>query len=58
MVDFRALGPLEAVSDGLSLALGGARQRIFLPTLLLHTNGVLAPPETATRFGWSTARAL
>ena len=58
MVDFRVLGPLEAVANGSSLALAAAEQRALLATLLLYTNDVLAQPETMSRCGWSlTARA-
>jgi YVTN family beta-propeller protein len=35
---FRILGPLEVVSNGNSLALGGSRQRAVLAVLLLHAN--------------------
>jgi len=61
MVDFRVLGPLEAVANGSSLALGGAKQRALLAMLLLHTNEVISterlidelwgesPPATVTK---------
>ena len=37
-LDFRLLGPLEAVEDDRPLALGGAKQRALLAVLLLHAN--------------------
>src|SRR5258705_5914550 len=37
-LEFRLLGPLEAVEDNRPLALGGARQRALLAVLLLHAN--------------------
>ena len=58
-MDFRLLGPLEALEDGRSLPLGGAQQRALLALLLLHADQVVsrdrlidelwgeAPPATA-----------
>jgi predicted ATPase/DNA-binding SARP family transcriptional activator len=58
-VEFRVLGPLEVVSGGVPLALGGARQRAVLTLLLLRANELVPrdrlidglwgdrPPETA-----------
>ncbi len=37
-MDFRILGPLEVVTEGQPLALGGTRQRAVLGVLLLHAN--------------------
>ena len=37
-MDFRILGPLEALDGGRPVALGGARQRALLALLLLHAN--------------------
>ncbi len=37
-MEFRLLGPLEAVRDGNSVALGGAKVRALLAFLLLHAN--------------------
>src|SRR5438093_7388220 len=60
-MEFRILGPLDAVSDGRALDLGGAKQRALLAMLLLHANEVVsqdrlidalwdeAPPETARK---------
>jgi predicted ATPase/DNA-binding SARP family transcriptional activator len=57
--EFRLLGPLEVVSDGAMLPVGGPRQRALLAFLLLHANQVVKrerlvdalwgddPPETA-----------
>jgi DNA-binding SARP family transcriptional activator/ABC-type transport system substrate-binding protein/streptogramin lyase len=41
-VEFRLLGPLEVLSDGKPLALGGAKQRALLAILLLHANEVVS----------------
>jgi len=38
VVEFRLLGPLEALEDGRSLPLGGRQQRAVLAMLLLHAN--------------------
>jgi DNA-binding SARP family transcriptional activator len=61
VMEYRLLGPLEALEDGRSLALGGAQQRALLAVLLLHANQVVsrdrlidelwgeAPPATAAK---------
>jgi len=36
--EFRLLGPLEIVRDGVPLKVSGARQRALLGLLLLHAN--------------------
>ena len=41
-MDFRLLGPLEAVRDGRSVSIGGAKQRAVLALLLLHANEVVS----------------
>jgi DNA-binding SARP family transcriptional activator len=41
-MEFRILGPLEAISDGRALELGGAKQRALLVMLLLHANEVVS----------------
>jgi DNA-binding SARP family transcriptional activator/streptogramin lyase len=58
-IEFRILGSLEAVEDGLQVPLGGSKQRGLLGLLLLHANRVVSrdrlidelwdgsPPETA-----------
>jgi DNA-binding SARP family transcriptional activator len=58
-VEFRILGPLEVLCDGVPVRLGGARQRAVLAVLLLHAGEVVSaarlvdgvwegePPETA-----------
>ena len=66
-MDFRILGPLEALDDGRPVALGGSKQRALLALLLLHVNMPLSterlidelwgerPPAAATkacRFMW------
>src|SRR5688500_2772929 len=40
-MDFRILGPLEALDEGRAIALGGSRQRALLALLLLHANETL-----------------
>ncbi|MEU8585374.1 AfsR/SARP family transcriptional regulator [Streptomyces abikoensis] len=37
-VEFKVLGPLEAVADGRALPLGGPKQRTLLATLLVNAN--------------------
>ena len=37
-MDFRILGPVDVVSEGRSLPLGGPRQRMVLAVLLCHSN--------------------
>jgi DNA-binding SARP family transcriptional activator len=41
-MEFRILGPLEAVDDGAVLALAGTSQRALLGLLLLHANEVVS----------------
>jgi WD40 repeat protein/DNA-binding SARP family transcriptional activator len=41
-VEFRILGPFEAVENGRSLALGSSQQRAVLAVLLLHRSEVLS----------------
>ena len=41
MLEYRLLGPLEVVSDGRAVRLGGPRQRATLAILLLHANRVV-----------------
>jgi WD40 repeat protein/DNA-binding SARP family transcriptional activator len=60
-MDFRILGPLEALDEGRTVALSGSKQRALLALLLLHPNETLTrdrlidelwgehPPDTATK---------
>jgi predicted ATPase/DNA-binding SARP family transcriptional activator len=60
-MDFRILGPLEALDEGRVVALGGSKQRALLALLLLHANETLTtdrlidelwgerPPATAAK---------
>src|SRR5207245_5726821 len=60
-MEFRILGPLEVLSDGQALNLGGPKQRALLAMLLLRANEVVSsgrliealweeePPETAPK---------
>jgi DNA-binding SARP family transcriptional activator len=41
-MDFRILGPLEALDEGRAIALGGSKQRALLALLLLHANETLS----------------
>jgi DNA-binding SARP family transcriptional activator len=41
-MDFRILGPIEAIERDRPLALGGAKQRALLGMLLLHANEVVS----------------
>ena len=42
-MDFHLLGPLEAVSDGRSIPLGGTKQRALLALLALRINQTVSP---------------
>jgi predicted ATPase/DNA-binding SARP family transcriptional activator len=60
-MEYRVLGPLEAVDNGRRLNLGGARQQAVLASLLMHADQTVplerlvdwlwddAPPETAQK---------
>ena len=60
-MDFRILGPLEALQEGRAVTLGGSKQRALLAVLLLHANETLSadrlieelwgdrPPATASK---------
>jgi DNA-binding SARP family transcriptional activator/tetratricopeptide (TPR) repeat protein len=60
-MDFRILGPLEALDEGRRVALGGSKQRALLAVFLLHANETLStdrlidelwgerPPATAAK---------
>src|SRR5262245_6703968 len=60
-MEFRILGPLEVLSAGQTLDLGGTKQRALLAMLLLHANEVVSsgrliealweeePPDTAEK---------
>ena len=41
-MEFRLLGPVEAVRDGRSLPLGGAKPRALLALLVMHANEVVS----------------
>jgi DNA-binding SARP family transcriptional activator len=41
-MEFRILGPLEVVSNGEALDLGGLKQRALLAVLLLNANEVVS----------------
>ncbi|MET9390834.1 BTAD domain-containing putative transcriptional regulator [Streptomyces sp. NPDC006624] len=44
-MEFKVLGPLDVVSGGRSLPLGGVKQRAVLGLLLLHANQVVATSQ-------------
>ena len=60
-MEFRILGPLQAVDNGRAVPLGGAKQRALLTLLLLHANETISrdrlidelwgarPPATAAK---------
>ncbi|HUQ77354.1 MAG TPA: BTAD domain-containing putative transcriptional regulator [Patescibacteria group bacterium] len=48
-MEFRVLGPLEAVDDGRSLVLGGPRQRALLAYLVLEANRVVSTDRLIDR---------
>ena len=41
-MEFRLLGPVEALRDGRPVAIGGAKPRALLALLLLHANEVVS----------------
>jgi len=41
-MEYRVLGPLEAVDNGRRLNLGGARQQAVLASLLVHADQTVA----------------
>ena len=51
-MEFRLLGPVEALSDGRAVPLGGARQRGVLALLLLHAGEIL-PSERLIDLIWN-----
>ena len=51
MLEFRLLGPVEALGEGSVLSLGGARQRGVLAILLLHA-GEVVPSERLVDLIW------
>src|SRR5919201_6216925 len=69
-MDYRILGPLEALDGERSIALGGPRQRALLALLLLHGNEPLTrdviidelwgeqPPPTAAKVVQNCVSAL
>jgi DNA-binding SARP family transcriptional activator len=52
-VEFRILGPLEVVDDGVALQLGGAKHRALLALLLLHSSEVVSSDHIAEAL-WGT----
>ncbi len=69
-MEFRILGPLEVVSAGRSVRLGGRKPRALLADLLIHANAVVpadrliedlwgeAPPEDATNALQTTVKRV
>jgi len=51
LVEFRILGPIEVVSDGVPMDLGAPKQRAVLAVLLLHVNEVV-PTERLVDLVW------
>ena len=43
-MEFRILGPLEVLQDGVPLSLGGPKHRALLALLLLHANEPVPQP--------------
>ncbi len=52
-MEFRILGPLEALAEGRVVPLSGKRQRALLALLLLRANETLSPDELADRLACS-----
>jgi len=48
-VEFRVLGPLEVIDDGVALKLGGPRQRLVLAYLTLEANRVVSTDRLIDR---------
>jgi DNA-binding SARP family transcriptional activator len=53
-MEFRILGPLEALDEGRVVRLGGSRQRALLAVLLLHANEVVSSDRLTDEL-WSGA---
>ncbi len=47
MIEFRALGSLAVVIDGVEAAMGGSRQRRLLAMLLIHRQSVVSVDRLA-----------
>ena len=56
MLEFRILGPVQAVRDGRELALGGPRRRAVL-ALLLVAGGRVVPAERLAEELWGASPA-
>ncbi len=54
MLEFRVLGPVQAVRDGRELALGGPRRRAVL-ALLLVAGGRVVPAERLAEDLWGAS---
>src|SRR4029079_14626745 len=52
-MEFRILGPLEALAEGRVVPLSGKRRRALLALLLLRANETLSPDELADRLACS-----
>src|SRR2546430_3189113 len=52
-IEYRILGPLEALRDGKRVALGGPKQRTVLALLLLEANRLVSADEIVDRL-WPT----
>ena len=48
-MEFRVLGPLEVTDGGLTLALGGPRQRLVLASLIVEANHVVSTDRLIDR---------
>src|SRR3989442_14401034 len=48
-LEYRILGPLEVLRDGMPVALGGPKQRAVLALLLLQPNRVISTDELIER---------
>jgi len=48
-MDFRILGPLEALDGDLPVALGGSKLRAVLALLLLHPNETVSSDRTSLK---------
>ena len=55
-MEYRVLGPIEALDEGRRLALGGPKQRLLMGVLLLRANRIVGGRELVEAL-WSAAPA-
>jgi DNA-binding SARP family transcriptional activator len=55
-MEYRILGPLEALADGTLVKLGGSRPRAVLAVLLLHSGQVVSTSRLIDGRLWESPR--